>query len=83
MIITGVGVGSVVSTETTGKGLADHAISTAKDKDCKIVRSIKGEDICQPESSVTVSAPAQPVVVAKSTAVDDMERIMAQRKAAK
>jgi hypothetical protein len=58
-IVLIVGVGSVVSTETTGKGLADHAISTVAQKDCKISRVVHNEKICrvEPVGTVTVTAP--------------------------
>ena len=81
-VILAVGIASVASYETTGKGLADHAISTTTSRDCKISRVVRGEDICQPESTVTVSAPTAPVVI-RSTAISDAERVFAQRKAAK
>ncbi len=79
-----VGLASVASVETTGKGLADHTLSAVKDKDCKIVRGIKGEDICQtqaptpPQATVTVSKPTQPQVV---STVKTMEDVFAQRRA--
>ena len=59
-----IGVASVASTEITGKGLADHAISKVADKDCKIARIVHDEKICQkePQGVVTVSAPNTPVV---------------------
>lgn len=62
-IVLAVGIGSVVSYETTGKGLADHAISKVADKDCKIARVVHNEQVCQtePQGSVTVSAPSGPV----------------------
>lgn len=62
-IILAVGISSVVSTETTGKGLGDHVISVAKNKDCKMARMMHNEQICQeqPQGSVTVSAPNPPV----------------------
>lgn len=94
-IIFALSISSVVSTETTGKGLADHAISASRGKDCKMSRSIKGEDVCQPIGTVTVESagnekPKQDIppvtpqpkrVITVSTSVDDMERIMAQRRA--
>lgn len=63
-VILAVSLSSVVSYETTGKGLADHAISRASDKDCKIARVVHDEKICQEErqGSVIVSAPSGPVV---------------------
>jgi predicted regulator of amino acid metabolism with ACT domain len=61
-VVLAVGIASVASYETTGKGLADHAISKVADKDCKIARVIHNEKICQiePEGTVTVSAPTVP-----------------------
>jgi hypothetical protein len=63
-IILAVGISSVVTYETTGKGLADHAISAVSNKDCKLARVVHDEKICQEErqGSVTVSAPSAPVV---------------------
>lgn len=92
-VILVLGISSVVSYETTGKGLGDHAISAYQGKDCKIARTVHGEDICQPRGTVTVSAPPKdpvpPVtpenpppkrVVVASSSVDEMERIMALRR---
>ncbi|CAB4128761.1 hypothetical protein UFOVP112_71 [uncultured Caudovirales phage] len=95
-ILFALSISSVVSTETTGKGLADHAISASKGKDCKMIRSFKGEEVCQPVSTVTVESagnerPKQdiPPVVPPSTkrvvvvqnSVDRAEDVFAQRKA--
>ena len=95
-ILLVVGLSGVVSYETTGKGLTDHAISAAKDKDCQMARGIKGQDVCQPRSSVTVtSAPKDPIppvtpgnpppkwVVAVCNRIDRTEDVFAQRKAMK
>jgi predicted regulator of amino acid metabolism with ACT domain len=62
-VILVLGISSVVSYETTGKGLADHAISTVANKDCKIARIVHNEQVCQkePEGTVTVSSPTPPV----------------------
>jgi hypothetical protein len=95
-IILALGIGSVVSTETTGKGLTDHAISAAKGRDCKMARTIKGEDMCEPRGTVTVSAtPKEPVppvtpenpppkrIIVVQSSVDRAEDVFAQRKAMK
>ena len=87
------GIASVASTETTGRGITDHAISATKGKDCKIARTLQGEDVCQPKGTVTVSAPPkEPIppitpenpppkrIIVVSNSIDDMERIMALRK---
>ena len=97
-ILFALSIASVATTETTGKGLADHAISAGQGKDCKMARTFKGEDVCLPKGSVTVESagndkprqdippvnPPQPkrVVVVQGT-VDRMEDIFAQRKAMK
>jgi hypothetical protein len=95
-IVLALGISSMVAYETTGKGLADHTISAVKSKDCKMARTLKGDDICQPQSTVTVSAaPKEPVppvnpenpppkriVVVQST-VDRAEDVFAQRRAMK
>ena len=93
-IIFALSISSVVSTETTGRGLADHAISASQGKDCKMARTVRGEDICQPRASVTVEsasnekpkqdippmAPQPKRVVIVQNSIDDMERVMAQRR---
>jgi hypothetical protein len=50
VVITGLGVASVATNEATGKGLADHAVSTMRDQDCKIARVMQKKDICQDET---------------------------------
>lgn len=93
-IMFALSISSLVSTEATGKSVTDHAISAYQDRDCKLARSVKGEDICQERGTITVSAPKEPVppvvptlppkrVVLVQSAVDRMEDVFAQRKAAK
>jgi len=58
VIITGLGVASVATNEATGKGIADHAVSTVKNQDCKLARVLKDQAVCQeetPEIRVTVT----------------------------
>jgi hypothetical protein len=94
-IVLALSISSMVAYESTGKGLADHTISAVKSKDCKIARTIKGDDICQPRGTVTVSSTKEPIppvtpenpppkriVVVQST-VDRAEDVFAQRKATK
>ena len=47
VVITGLGVASVATNEATGKGLADHAVSTVADQDCKIARALDNKPICR------------------------------------
>jgi len=74
-VVLVVGIGSMVSYETTGKGLADHAISKVADRDCKIARVIHNEQVCQttePQGSVTVSAPSSPLVSSTVAKANDV-----------
>ena len=97
-IIFASSIASVATTETTGKGIADHAISAAKGKDCKMARGFKGDDVCQPKVSVTVESagnekpkqdippvvpPSTTRVVVVQTSVNQMEDVFAQRRAMK
>jgi len=47
LVLTGLGVSSVVVNETTGKGIADHAVSHMKNQDCRIARTMQDQSICQ------------------------------------
>jgi len=47
IVITGLGVASVATNETTGKGIADHAISNMTSQDCRIARTVQDQPICQ------------------------------------
>ena len=38
-----------VSYVSSGKGIADHALSASADKDCSMHRAIEGKDICERE----------------------------------
>jgi hypothetical protein len=38
-----------ISYLTTEKSVADHGLSLVAQEDCKMLRSLKGEDICQKE----------------------------------
>lgn len=81
-VVLAVGIASVASVETTGRGLADHTISAVRDQDCKLARSIRGEDICQPErkGTVTVSQPTAPQTVQPNSSIQAMEDVFNQRR---
>ena len=70
-IILALGVSSMVSYETTGKGLADHTISAVASRDCKIARVVHNEQVCQTEpiGIVTVLAPIARDTVARANDV--------------
>ena len=53
LVLTGVGVGSVAVSETTGKTITDHTVSAVNGgKDCRIVRMFKDQAVCQDEFAV-------------------------------
>jgi hypothetical protein len=47
LVLTGLGVSSVVVNETTGKGIADHAVSTVTHQDCRLARTFNDQPVCQ------------------------------------
>ena len=48
LVITGVGMGSVAVSETTGKSITDHTVGAVNgDKDCRVSRMFKDEAVCQ------------------------------------
>jgi len=47
LVITGLGVSSVVVNETTGKGIADHAVSNITRQDCRLARTVQDQPVCQ------------------------------------
>ena len=58
ILLTGLGVGSVAVTETTGKTITDHTVSSVSGQDCKILRAFKDQAVCQPnvpESKITTT----------------------------
>ena len=50
VVLTGLGIASVATNETTGKGIADHAVSTVTSQDCRIARTVQDQPICQDPS---------------------------------
>ena len=50
LVLTGVSVGSVAVSETTGKSITDHTVSAVNGgKDCRVGRMFKDETVCQDE----------------------------------
>ena len=47
VIVTGVGVASVVATETTGRTITDHAVSAISSQDCRLSRTFQDQAVCQ------------------------------------
>ena len=77
-IMFGFGATSIAVTETTGKSVTDHVVSTAKEKDCRLWRYFKGEEVCQ-EVEITAK-PATPRKITDSNeAITTYEEILARR----
>jgi hypothetical protein len=50
MVLTGVSMGSVAVSETTGKSITDHTVSAVNGgKDCRVGRMFKDQAVCQNE----------------------------------
>jgi len=50
LVLTGVSVGSVAVSETTGKSITDHTVSAVSGgKDCRVGRVFKDQAVCQDE----------------------------------
>ena len=50
VVLTGLGVGSVAVSETTGKSITDHTVSAVSGgKDCRVGRMFKDQTVCQDE----------------------------------
>jgi len=51
LVLTGVSVGSVAVSETTGKSITDHTVSAVSGgKDCRVGRMFKDQAVCQDKS---------------------------------
>jgi len=70
-------VGSVAVNETTGKSVTDHAVSTVQNKDCRLFRWFKNEQVCQTEiiMQIPVSNISEPAVAV----ADSYEEVLAKR----
>jgi starvation-inducible outer membrane lipoprotein len=50
LVLTGVSMGSVAVSETTGKSITDHTVSAVNGgKDCRVGRMFKDQAVCQDE----------------------------------
>jgi starvation-inducible outer membrane lipoprotein len=50
LVMTGVSMGSVAVSETTGKSITDHTVSAVNNgKDCRVGRIFKDQAVCQDE----------------------------------
>jgi hypothetical protein len=54
LLVTGIGIGSVAVTETTGRTATDHAVSAVAQQDCRLGRALGDEPVCQPAATVRI-----------------------------
>jgi hypothetical protein len=47
LVLTGLSVGSVAVSETTGKSVTDHTVSTVAGQDCRVGRMFQDQAVCQ------------------------------------
>ena len=50
LVLTGIGVGSVAVSETTGKSVTDHTVSTVAGQDCRVGIMFQDQAVCQDEN---------------------------------
>jgi hypothetical protein len=74
----GFGATSIAVTETTGKSVTDHVVSTAKEKDCRLWRYFKGEEVCQ-EVEITAKPATSRKITDSNEAITTYEEILARR----
>lgn len=75
LVLTGVGVGSVAVSETTGKSITDHTVSAVSGgRDCKVSRMFKDQAVCQDEQAVKLK------VTTTGIAPSSIEKIQAKYK---
>jgi starvation-inducible outer membrane lipoprotein len=47
LVLTGLSVGSVAVSETTGKSVTDHTVSSVAGQDCRVGRMFQNQAVCQ------------------------------------
>ena len=50
-VMLGAGVASIAVSETTGKSVTDHTLSAINDRDCRMARALKDQQVCQNANS--------------------------------
>ena len=71
LMLTGVGIGSVAVSETTGKSITDHTVSAVNGgKDCRVGRMFKDQAVCQDEYATKLKITTTSV---KPSTVEEIE----------
>lgn len=75
LVLTGLGVGSVAVSETTGKSLTDHTVSAVNGgKDCQISRMFKDQEICQDANLIKIQVTTTGVTPTKVSEIESRYR---------
>ena len=62
LVMTGIGIGSLAVSETTGKSVTDHAVSTVNNKDCRVSRAFADQPMCQESGLIKIHTVTNGVV---------------------
>ena len=54
LVLTGLSVGSVAVSETTGKSVTDHTVSTVSGQDCRVGRVFRDQAVCQDKTQSNI-----------------------------
>ena len=74
LVVTGLSIGSVAVSESTGKSVTDHAVSAVNNQDCRVGRALKKEDVCQPNGTVTLKVTTTGVTPSTTQEIENRYR---------
>lgn len=74
MVLTGLGIGSVAVSETTGRTVTDHAVSAVNNKDCRVSRAFADEPVCQESGIVKIHTVTTGVVPSSPQEIESRYR---------
>ena len=70
LVLTGIGIGSLAVSETTGKTITDHTVSTVSGQDCRVGRAFKNQDMCQDPTLIQLQVTTTGV---QPSSIEDIE----------
>jgi starvation-inducible outer membrane lipoprotein len=71
LVLTGLSVGSVAVSETTGKSVTDHTVSAVNGgKDCRVSRMLTDQNVCQDPNIVKLQVTTTNV---KPSSIEEIE----------
>jgi predicted regulator of amino acid metabolism with ACT domain len=74
VMLTGLGVASVATNETTGKSITDHAVSSITRQDCRIARTVRDQPICQDPALTQITVTATGTKPSSTTEIESRYR---------